>query len=101
MARYVIRFGRSPSPNYSAAVHLAESIDGYRLERQDGGEQHVVPVSDGQLPLLEHLIALVAGWRSTTFAIDGMLVTRGQLHVLLRMIACHRDRQLSGLSELY
>ena len=37
MARYVIRFGRSPSPNYSAAVHLAESIDGYRLERQDGG----------------------------------------------------------------
>lgn len=97
MARYEIRFGRSPSANFATAVRLAETVDGHRFER---GE-HVVPIGQRQLPVVERLIALVAGWRCTSFVIDGMLVSRGQLHMLLRVIECHRERRLSGLEELY
>jgi len=101
MSRYVLQFGVSPSTHYRTAVELARLVPGYECTGTGRELTHRVPADAGQLPLLERLIALIAGWRSTTLEIDGMMVGRAELHRLMRLIACHRERELSGLEELY
>jgi transitional endoplasmic reticulum ATPase len=101
-----IAFGRSPSPNYSQAVTLAEAMPGYRTRGIDR-DLHTItwsaPLADeATWEKLERLLAMISGWRSVQLTLDGRQLKVWSFAMQLAQIkACHARRVQAGTGDLY
>ncbi len=101
MTAYALSFGSSSSPNYRRAVALAQTLPGYETDGSGREIRHLVPLTHTHVDRLDELLGLVIGWRGTSLAAGGVVVGSAQLWTLRQVLACHRDRQRSGLEGLY
>jgi len=95
----ILTFGWSTSSEYARAVGLAESLPGYQCEGASRAVRHQVPILGAPLPVLEELLSLVRGWRSSVLLDDGEVI--GRPGSLRRVVDCQRRRARSALESLH
>jgi transitional endoplasmic reticulum ATPase len=101
-----IAFGRSPSPNYSHAVKLAQAMPGYRTRGLDRDLHTItwsVPLADeATWERLDRLLAMISGWRSVQLTLNGRPLKVWSFAMELAQIrACHARRVQAGTGDLY
>jgi transitional endoplasmic reticulum ATPase len=102
-----ISFRRSPSPHYSRAVTLAQSIPGYRTRGDPGDILHTItwsaPLADeAAWEKLERLLAMISGWRWVELTLDGRPLKIWSFAMeLTRIKACHARKVQAGTGDLY
>jgi ATP-dependent 26S proteasome regulatory subunit len=102
-----IAFSRSPSPNYSKAVDLAQAILGYQARGDSPDLRHTITWSapladDAGWEKLERLLAMISGWRSVQLTWDGRPLKVWSFAMQLAKIrACHFRRVKTGTGDLY
>jgi hypothetical protein len=61
----------------------------------------MVPITHKHVDDVAELVDLSGDWKNTRLLVDGVRAGPGALHRLLSVLACMRDRELSGLEELH
>lgn len=101
MTDHVLSFGFSRSPNYKRAIVVALRIPGYSEAGEGRHRIHMVPITHERVDDVTELVDLTRGWKSTRLLVDHVQAGSGALHRLLSVLACFRDRELSGLEQLH
>ncbi len=101
MTEHVLSFGFSRSPNYERAITVARRILGYSEAGEGRHRIHAVPITHERFDDVTELVDLTRGWKSMRLLVDDVQAGPGALHRLLSVLACFRDRELSGLEELH
>ena len=101
MTKHLLSFGFSRSPNYERAIALASRIPGYSEAGEGRDRIHAVPITHERFDNVAELVDLTRGWKSARLLVDDVQAGPGALHRLLSVLACFRDRELSGLEELH
>jgi transitional endoplasmic reticulum ATPase len=102
-----ISFRKSPSPNYTHAVNLAQTIPGYRKRGDPGDILHTITWSalltdEAAWEKLHRLLAMILGWRSVELTLDGRPLKIWSFAMeLTRIKACHARRVQAGTGDLY
>lgn len=89
MAKYTIRFGKSTSVNYDAAVEIASEFPSYKQTGEGRNILHEVTFEEEQLDLFFELYDLVGRWKSTSIYFNGERILHGRSNFLW----CFRERQ--------
>lgn len=74
-----IEFGKSSSANYTAAVQAAKQYPTYEEIGEGKDIRHKVTFDSESLSSAAELLDLVGRWKSTTFTIDGKLVSASKV----------------------
>ena len=96
----LLEFGHSRSPRYAHAVRLAAAQPGYACAGEEREAVHRVPITPRTFTVLDDLLPLVAGWKTTRVRLDGITVPAGAFW-LGSILACHQQRRLTGLGDLH
>ena len=99
MTNHVLSFGFSRSPNYERAIAVARRIPGYSEAGEGRHRMHAVPITHERFDDVTELVDLTRGWKSMRLLVDDVQAGPGALYRLLSVLACFRDRELSGLEE--
>lgn len=84
---YRLEVGYRRSPDWAWFLRLAKKMPGYRVEREDGLELHVVETTS--VANLEGLYEIIRSWRGWAFIVDGTPATR---RGLAELVARRREK---------
>jgi transitional endoplasmic reticulum ATPase len=103
-----VKFGKSRSTNYRAAVNLAEALGGYSVSGDGRDLEHrvsiEVPMTDiASIRSFLDLVQTVCSWKSTEVDIqtDGLPGYWELLNSIQMIDQCYREREQTGLGDSF